>query len=89
LDFEKAMKAEHCSMGGFQLFFEISNYNIQTCPANEWAITVGADYTNADLRHERRLEKIEQLMQKEVVLSSKLIRCEVIAIVLYTGPMVS
>ena len=82
------MAAEHCSRGGCQDYFVTGNYSIRTCPANEWAITVGGDYTHADMQHGRRLQPIEALMDQEVVRSAKLARCEVIAVVLYTGPMV-
>ena len=83
------MEAEHCSKGGSQEYFVSGNYNIRTCPKNEWMISVGGDFANADTRHNRRLSTIEELMQKEIVDVAKLTRCEVIAIVLYTGPMVS
>ncbi len=83
------MEAEHCSRGGSQVYFVTGNYNIRTFPANEWAITVCGDITHADKRHSRRLENIEEYMKKEIVLLGKLTRCEVIAVVLYTGPMVS
>ena len=83
------MEAEHCRRAGSQVYFVTGNYNIRTCPAIEWAITVCGDLTHADMRHERRLKKIEESMKTEIVLTSGLIRCEVIAVVLYTGPMVS
>ena len=89
LDFEKAMEAEHCSMGGHRIYFVTGNYNIRTCPADEWAITAGGDYTHADLRHERRLVTIDELMKQDIVVVAQLTRFEVIAVVLYTGPMVS
>jgi hypothetical protein len=88
LDFEKAMEAEHCRSGGHQVEFVTDNYNIRTCPANEWAITVCGNAPLADMRHARRLEAIDDLMNKEIAKSAKLTRCEVIAVVLYTGPMV-
>ena len=80
---------EHCSKGDSKVRFVTGNYNINTFPANEWAITVRHDLTGADLQHERRLVTIEENMKKEVVTIATLIRCEVIAVVLYTGPMVS
>ncbi len=89
MDFENAMEAEHCSRGGSQIYFVTGNYNIRTCPANEWAITVWGNTTHADSRHARKLVKIEEFMKQGVVKSAKLTRCEVIGVVLYTGPMVS
>jgi hypothetical protein len=88
LDFEKAMEVEHCSKGDSKVRFVTENYHINTFPANEWAITVLHDMTGADLQHERKLVTIEENMKKEIVAIARLIRCEVIAVVLYTGPMV-
>ena len=89
MDFEKAMQAEHCSRGGHHDYFETGNYGIKTCPADEWAITVGGNFALADVRHERRLETVEELMKRKIVDEAKLEKCEVIAVILYTGPMVS
>jgi hypothetical protein len=36
LDFEKAMRAEHCSLGGCSFQFTSPNYNITTAPRQEW-----------------------------------------------------
>jgi hypothetical protein len=79
------MEAEHCSKDEF----ETSNYTIRTCPKNEWDITVCGNLSLADMRHARRLEAIDELMRKEIARSAGLTRCEVIAVALYTGPMVS
>jgi hypothetical protein len=89
LDFKKGMEAEHCRSKGSRDKFVTPNYNISTTPANEWAITVDFDLTNADMRHGRSLVKIQDNMQKEIVKLSMLTEVEVIAVVLYTGPMVS
>ncbi len=83
------MEVEHCSKGDSKIRFVTGNYHIKTFPANEWAITVLHDLTGADLQHGRRLVTIEENMKKEVVAVAGLRRCEVIGIVLYTGPMVS
>ena len=82
------MKAEHCGKDG-KNEFETSNYTIRTCPKNEWDITVNDKFSLADMRHARQLEKIGELMKKEIAISAGLKRCEVIAVALYTGPMVS
>ncbi len=60
-----------------------------TWPAKEWAITVHGDYTDAYMGSTRKLQKIEELMNLDVVKQAGLTRYEVIAVVLYTGPMVS
>jgi hypothetical protein len=88
LEFLKAMEAEHCSRGGSHVYFVTGNYKIRTCPADEWAITLQCDVAKADMRHERRITDIKTLMEVEIVKLAKLTEVEVIAIVLYTGPMV-
>ncbi len=83
------MEAEHCSLGKSHDFFETAK-NRKTCPEHEWAITVRSDYTHIDPSSStRKLRSIEDLMKLDVVKHANLIRCEVIAVVLYTGPMVS
>ncbi len=82
------MEAEHCRREGCNYEFESSNYKIKTCPAKEWDITVNGNFGAADQRFDRKLEKIEKLMKKNIVKSAGLEQCEVISVVLYTGPMV-
>jgi hypothetical protein len=83
------MEAEHCSSGDSKIPFETKNYHINTFPAKEWAITVRHDLTGADMKHGRKLVPIEEKMNEQIVGIAKLQRSEVIAVVLYTGPMVS
>ncbi len=82
------MAVEHCSLAGFNNYFKTGK-DRTTCPAVEWDISVNGNHALAVLRHSRELKKIEELMTLPVVEKSKLTRCEVIAVVLYTGPMVS
>ena len=82
------MRAEHCSRGGHRDYFVTDNYSVRTCPADEWDITAGGNFALADTRHDRRLATIEELMRREIVGLAGLMRCEVIAVALYTGPMV-
>jgi hypothetical protein len=83
------MEAEHCSRGGSHVRFVTGNYHINTFPAQEWAITVHFDLSDADVRHNRRLATIAEHMENDIVKLARLVKCEVIAVVLYTGPMVS
>jgi hypothetical protein len=74
-------------MGGFDRRFRDNT----TWPANEWAITVRGEHSRAHMGSSgsRQLRKIEDLMHEDVVNRAGLTRPEVIAVVLYTGPMVS
>ncbi len=78
------MEAEHCSLGGSDHHFRSNT----TWPANEWAITVHSQ-AHVGPSGARQLRKIEDLMKEDVVSRAGLTRPEVIAVVLYTGPMVS
>ena len=44
--------------------------------------------SNADMRHGRRVLNIEELSESETALTARLTRVELVAVVLYTGPMV-
>ena len=87
------MEMEHCTGKGSREYFVTDNYNIRTCPFDEWQITVLHDLSKATspeaTAHGRRFVPIDDLMQEGVATQSKLTRHEVIAVVLYTGPMVS
>ena len=93
LDFENAMEMDHCSGKGCREYFVTNNYKIKTCPFDEWQLTVLHNLSMAKspeaTAHNRRILPISELMQVDVVIQAKLTRHEVIAVVLYTGPMVS
>ena len=93
LDFEKAMGMEHCTGKGCREYFVTNNYKIRTCPFDEWLITVLHDLSKATspeaTAHGRRFVPISELMQVDLAVQAELTRHEVIAVVLYTGPMVS
>ncbi len=83
LDFLKAMETEHCH----RKVFKTQNYGIETCPFNEWDIVVNRNLPAADMRSERRVPDIDELLKLEQAIAAKLTREEVVAVVLYTGPM--
>jgi hypothetical protein len=87
--FEEAMRKEHCSKDGYEYKFKTSNYQVETCPLHEWLIVVEHRTDLADMRHDRIILDISKLMRLELVKKARLTRPEVIAVVLYTGPMVS
>jgi hypothetical protein len=83
------MKAEHCSKAGATKDFTSSNYNITTNPQREWLIVVeGMQCPEHQMGHGRTIEPITLLMTRNGALRAGLTEVEVIAVVLYTGPMV-
>ncbi len=83
---------EHCTGDFCHKIFVTDHYNISTSPFDEWHISVLGEHSRASSdaakAHGRRFESIEAMMKVEVALEAKLSRPEVIAVVLYTGPMV-
>jgi len=84
------MQAEHCEKYGAEIPFRTPNYQIETWPKQEWRITVyQAECPQANRLHGRVIRPIDDCMKEDLVWLAQLIREEVIALVLYTGPMVS
>ena len=88
LNFENAMKLEHCLKKGSGHEFTTDNYQITTCARNEWKIIVESEVDLADMHNSRKIPSIEDLYNSVLAREAGLRRVEVIAIVLYTGPMV-
>ena len=82
------MRLEHCCKAGFNYTFKTGNYNIETCPQNEWLISVMNRIDLANMEHNRVVVDISDLMKSDLVSLAHFTREEVIALVLYTGPMV-
>jgi hypothetical protein len=83
------MEAEHCKRAGFDYVFTTSNYRISSTPKREWELATGQQQCSPDeLRGERRLKSIDALLELETAKNAGLTWPEVIAVVLYTGPMV-
>jgi hypothetical protein len=83
------MEAEHCSKGGCEMEFTTGNYNITTTPKTEWRIVIDRDISLADMRHHRIIPDVKEIMSRsKLACDAGLKLFEVIAIVLYTGPMV-
>ncbi len=93
LDFQNAMEMEHCTDKGSLEYQVTSNYKIRTCPYDEWQITVNNDLSKATSveakAHNRRFIQIDVLEKVDLSVRAGLTRPEVIAVVLYTGPLVS
>jgi hypothetical protein len=85
LNFMKAMEAEHCHTDESCIPFTTRNFGIQTCPRAEWRIVVDCDKSSADLRCNRKIHNVQELLQHPTVTTAKLSLVEVISVVLYTG----
>jgi hypothetical protein len=85
------MEAEHCTQQGCTERFRTSNYTeIESNPKKEWGIIMkGAACTEKDMRFNRRIPVVSDLCELPLTKKADLKKCEVIAIVMYTGPMVS
>ncbi len=91
LKFIEAMKAEHCTKQGWETKFISSNYSIETYPKKEWEIVVDFRIdlmSKEDLRQDRTIKRIAELEELDLVKATHLQKPEIIAVVLYTGPMV-
>lgn len=81
---EVAMMKEHENTEKFRT----GNYGIETCPSDEWRFVVNGDSPSSEaMAHGRTLLPIEHYMGLGLTTRARLTRPEVIALVLYTGPM--
>jgi WD40 repeat protein len=88
LNFRNAMRQEHCERAGCEVKFTTGNYKITTTPKNEWNYVVnGVAPPDTDMDHGRCIVPFQELHQKSEKDGLGLIEEEVIAIILYTGPM--
>ena len=88
LKFFDGMKAEHCFKAGSDLEFTTPNYHFVTTASQEWRVVVeGAACQPQNMQHGRVIKDLEECC-KLGQMQGNLSREEVIAVVLYTGPMV-
>jgi hypothetical protein len=99
LDFDNAMEAEHCKRWAANFKFDSGNpYHMKTTPSQEWQYVLHAHVPDAagnlhiapevvqDGRRERRLiRRIDDLRKQHR--GANLSKAEVIAVILYSGPM--
>jgi hypothetical protein len=89
LEFEKAMKAEHCTKAGSDFEFETSKKKRKT-PRREWEIVVDREpLRSGEDGGGRTIPDIDILMHIPMSVKANLLKIEIIALILYTGPMVS
>jgi len=87
-DFMHAMEDEHCFKFGSQEKFEavLNKEALTTCPCKEWKTVL--EPSRELLRGRKRLD-IQQLISHPISQAAALNFFEIIAIILYTGPMFS
>jgi hypothetical protein len=90
LDFLLGMEREHCSRAGCNTPITTTNYGLTTTPRREWMLVLGeVEAESKELLFGRRIPCYKKLGDLEVAKAAGLIPVEIIAVVLYTGPMVS
>ena len=84
------MESEHCTQQGCNQVFRTLNYTqIDSYPKKEWEIVVkGVPCSDNEMKFNRRIPVIDELCELTLAKRASLQRAEVIAIVIYTGPMV-
>ena len=89
LRFMERMQKEHCTLLGCDTEFTTSNYNVTTTSKKEWGYVVeGAACPPSQCGHGRRILSVSELMALPATTAAGLRECEVVALSLYTGPMV-
>ncbi len=75
LEFEKAMKLEHCDKTGSNDTFTTPNYKIETTPSREWGIVVNGDEcSDQDMKHGRVIHSVDSMMSNKLAIAAKLTR---------------
>jgi ankyrin repeat protein len=88
LEFERTMEAEHTSMAGCDMLFTTRNYGITTTANLEWGVVVMGQVSPPEhMQHGRVMVSVEEKLRSREAVRAGLRREEVIAIILYTGPM--
>jgi hypothetical protein len=86
------MKREHCSCRGFNVEFKPPNFSdnsASTTPKIEWEIVEEGKLPQKYQNEGRKVLNVDNLLKLDIVEKAGLKRFEVVAVMLYTGPMVS
>jgi len=88
-DIEQGIEKEHLTSGDANESFTTSNYDITTTPCTEYMLVVtgGKGLKPAHSGHGRLFRPLEYYYKLDIVKKRKLGRKEIIAVILYTGPM--
>ena len=80
------MRNEHCAQSDSKKEFVTLNYGLRTSPANEWRIVITNDRSKAT--EHRVIPDYKELLHTDTAKRAGLLESEMIAVILYTGPMV-
>jgi hypothetical protein len=88
------MELEHCSKPVSSWKFTTSNYEVATTAQAEWVTVLNADSDEVQsspvlAKDGRRIPRYKNLLELDLSKKAGLTPAEVIAVILYTGPMVS
>ena len=86
LKFLSGMESEHCSQSDSKVEFVTLNYGLTTTPEQEWCTIIQADKSKETLH--RVIPNYKELLKSETALRAQLLECEMVAVIMYTGPMV-
>jgi hypothetical protein len=92
-NFQRAMELEHCSKPVSSWQFTTSNYGVVTNVQAEWNIVLNADSEEVQsspalAMDGRIIPRYKNLLKLDQSTKAGLEQAEVIAVILYTGPMV-
>jgi hypothetical protein len=88
------MAAEHCSLGGCDYEFTYTHLKETTTPRKEWLHVVSVNdglqtgCPQNNMNNGRRLLAIDECLKKPTAKRAGLNRAEIIALVMFTGPMI-
>lgn len=81
------MEAEHCRRRDSKDEFSPGNYNTTTTPSQEWLVVTNEVKAREASTGERIVKTLPELMRDPLVAKASLRDVEVLALLLYTGPM--
>jgi hypothetical protein len=89
LNFKEAMRVEHCEHNEAESEFIPTNCELRTTPRREWELVVERKSLHPrEAAGGRRIAGLDELAKLDLAIQARLTEPEIIAVVLYTGPMV-
>ena len=89
LNFKEAMRVEHCEHDVDESEFIPTNCQLRTTPRREWELVVERKILEPrESVGGRRIPVLDELAKLDLAIQARLTEPEIIAVVLYTGPMV-